>query len=91
MLNLYYEVINFMSCLNDIAPGETACVISQSTYGTLRRRLMEIGLIEGTQIACVGKSPCGDPRAYLIRGVIIALRNEDCRKIQVAQRGAIWG
>lgn len=78
-----------MSCLNDIALGESACVISQSTNGALRRRLMDIGLIEGTEVVCVGKSPCGDPRAYLIRGAIIALRDEDCKKIRVVRRGVL--
>lgn len=50
---------------------------------------MDIGLIEGTEVVCVGKSPCGDPRAYLIRGAIIALRDEDCKKIRVVRRGVL--
>ena len=61
-----------MYCLNDIAPGERARVVSQSTCGALRRRLLDMGLIAGTEVECVGKSPAGDPRAYLIRGAVIA-------------------
>ncbi len=79
-----------MYCLNDIAPGEKARVVSQSTIGGMRRRLLDIGLVEGTEVECVGKSPCGDPRAYLIRGAVIALRAEDCGKIAVDRGGAAW-
>ncbi|PWM58496.1 MAG: ferrous iron transport protein A [Oscillospiraceae bacterium] len=80
-----------MYCLNDIAPGERARVVSQSTCGALRRRLLDMGLIAGTEVECVGKSPAGDPRAYLIRGAVIALRDEDCRRICVERGGTVWG
>lgn len=80
-----------MYCLNDIALGERARVLSQRTSGGIRRRLLDMGLVEGTEIECVGKSPCGDPRAYLIRGAVIALRAEDCGKIAVKREDAVWG
>ena len=80
-----------MYCLNDIVPGEKARVLSQSTAGGLRRRLLDIGLVEGTEVECVGKSPGGDPRAYLIRGAVIALRASDCKKIVVDRENAAWG
>lgn len=88
---MYYEVTKIMYCLNDIAPGERARIVSQSTCGALRRRLLDMGLIEGTEVECVGKSPAGDPRAYLIRGAVIALRAEDCSRIAVERGGAVWG
>ena len=80
-----------MYCLNDIALGERARVLSQRTSGGIRRRLLDMGLVEGTEVECVGKSPCGDPRAYLIRGAVIALRAEDCDKIAVKREGDVWG
>jgi Fe2+ transport system protein A len=49
----------------------------------MRRRLLDIGLIENTCVECLGRSPCGDPAAYLIRGAVIALRSEDCRDILI--------
>ena len=80
-----------MYCLNDIALGERARVLSQRTSGGIRRRLLDMGLVEGTEVECVGKSPCGDPRAYLIRGAVIALRAEDCGRIAVKREDAVWG
>ena len=51
--------------------------------GSERRRMLDLGLVSGTEIEAVQKSPAGDPVAYLIRGAVIALRNEDAGKILV--------
>lgn len=67
--------------LNDIDVDETAVVKKLHIHGSMRRRLLDIGLIEGTRVQCVGKSPSGDPAAYLIRGAVIAIRSEDSREI----------
>ncbi|MGN1048240.1 MAG: ferrous iron transport protein A [Eubacteriales bacterium] len=71
-----------MNCsLYDIKPGEKAVVSSLSECGAMRRRLLDIGLVENTRVECVGTSPGGGLCAYLIRGAVIALRPEDSRKI----------
>ncbi len=67
--------------LCDMSTGAYAVVVSLETKGELRRRLMDIGLVEGTTVECVRKSPAGDPKAYLIRGAVIALRNEDAATV----------
>ncbi len=68
-------------CLGDISPGERAIISTLNTTGSMRRRFLDIGLVEGTEIECLGKSPGGDPSAYLIRGAVIAIRYEDCKGI----------
>lgn len=70
-----------LSCLNDLNPGESAVVDRLSTKGSMRRRLLDIGLIKDTNVECVGRSPGGDPTAFLIRGAVIAIRSEDCKSI----------
>ncbi|MBS6951913.1 MAG: ferrous iron transport protein A [Enterocloster asparagiformis] len=69
--------------LNDINPGEKATVKELVSTGSIRRRLLDIGLVENTEVECLGRSPAGDPCAYLIRGAVIAIRSEDCRNILV--------
>ena len=69
-----------MLCLNQLKPGEEAVVTSISGEN---RRLRDLGLIEGTKVKCVLKSPLGDPAAYKIRGAVIAIRREDAAEIQV--------
>lgn len=70
-------------CLNDIRPGQRARIKKLTAQGSIRRRLLDIGLVEDTEVECLGKSPMGDPCAYLIRGAVIAIRSEDCRDILI--------
>lgn len=72
-----------MLCLNNLEPGQKATVLRLLSEGSIRRRLLDIGMIENTQIECVGKSPLGDPAAYLIRGAVFAIRSQDCKNIIV--------
>lgn len=72
-------------CLNDIKPGQTSVVQSLRAHGSMRRRLLDIGLVEGTRVECVGVSPLGDPSAYLIRGAVIAIRAADCRDVLIGE------
>ncbi len=51
--------------------------------GLPRRRMLDLGLIPGTIIDVVRKSPLGDPVAYNIRGALIALRQEESEQILV--------
>ncbi len=73
-----------MKCLNHLAIGERAQVLSLSANGKERRRLLDLGLISGTVVEALQRSPSGDPVAYLIRGAVIALRGEDAEKILVS-------
>ncbi|MBE6770604.1 MAG: ferrous iron transport protein A [Ruminococcaceae bacterium] len=73
--------------LNQLKPGEKATVTGIETESALRRRLMDIGLVENTVVECVGKSPMGDPVAYLIRGAVIAIRSRDCSGISIRKSG----
>ncbi len=70
-------------CLNAVPEGKTVKVQELLTTGSMRRRLLDMGLIEGTRVSCLLKSPAGDPVAYLIRGAVIALRSEDSSQILV--------
>lgn len=72
-------------CLNEIRPGEIAVVKSLNAHGSMRRRLLDIGLVGGTEVECVGVSPMGDPSAYLIRGAVIAIRSVDSRNVIVQE------
>lgn len=74
-------------CLSNLKPGQKARVTSLCAKGAIRRRLLDIGLIEGTEVECLGVSPCGDPSAYLIRGAVIALRCDDSKDILVSING----
>lgn len=71
--------------LDRLKPGEKAVVKSLLAHGSMRRRLLDIGLVEGTRVECVGISPLGNPAAYLIRGAVIAIRSADSRDVIVEE------
>lgn len=69
--------------LNLIPIGSTARVKELTAEGISRRRMLDLGLVAGTRVEALRKSPSGDPIAYEIRGAVIALRSEEACKILV--------
>ncbi len=63
--------------------GSSALVKELTVQGSIRRRLLDLGIIKDTTIESLRKSPKGDPIAFQIRGAIIALRSEESSKILV--------
>ena len=63
--------------------GESGYVTGLSAQPAMEQRLRDLGLVRGTRVTCVVKSPAGDPRAYLIRGALIALRRTDAAGIRL--------
>ena len=69
--------------LNEIAVGKRAIVKKINSNESIKRRLLDRCLTPGSKIDCVLSSPSGDPKAYLIKGALIAIRNEDSNMIIV--------
>ena len=67
--------------MSRLRPGQSGRVLKILTGKDMRRRLLEIGLIKGSRILCVGRSPLGGMGAYEIMGAVMALRDSDCEKI----------
>ena len=72
-----------ISKLSELEQGKRALVLNIDSSDSMRRRLQDLGLIKGTEVTCIKKSPLGDPIAFLIRGAVIALRCEDSSCIQI--------
>lgn len=71
--------------LNEAEIKSKVKVIDIKAEGELRRRFLDLGIIEGTDIEVLYRSPFGNPTAYLIRGAVIAIRKEDCEGIVVSK------
>lgn len=69
--------------LNQLPMGVRASVVSLNANGPARRRMLDLGVIGGTEIEPLYKSPSGNPVAYRIRGAVIALRSDVSDKILV--------
>lgn len=69
--------------LDLLTVGEKGIVKNIRNQGSIRRRLLDIGLVPGTEVECVLKSPPNDPKAYFIRGALIAIRKKDASEIEL--------
>lgn len=74
--------------LSELKAGTTSIIYSINSPEQMRRRLLDLGFSHGTTIKCLQYSPSGDPVAYLLRGTVIALRNEDACHILVREGGS---
>ncbi|MFR2534146.1 MAG: FeoA family protein [Clostridia bacterium] len=69
--------------LEKIPMGREAKIYKIKAHGEMKRRILDLGMIEGTKIKAILQSPLGDPTAYEVRGSMISLRKEDASQIQV--------
>ena len=71
--------------LSILQAGEKAMItgISQECKGEIRRRLLDLGFVPGTEISIDLTSPMGDPKAYSVRNTNIAIRNEQAKLILI--------
>lgn len=69
--------------LDNVELNHTAKVVSMNCNKSLKQRLNDLGLINGTLISPMLCSPLNNPRAYEFRRNIIAIRNEDAKNIIV--------
>lgn len=83
------EANSQLRALNQLSPGESAIIAALECRGGIRRRLLDIGFINGTRVECVGQSPHGDPKAFLVRGAVMAIRSEDSRHILIREEQEI--
>lgn len=70
--------------LSRLPIGRAARVTALKSEGPARRRLLDLGIVEGTLIQPLFQSPSGNPVAYRIRGAVIALRADASSGILVS-------
>jgi DtxR family Mn-dependent transcriptional regulator len=76
--------------LSSLKIGESGIVlgISKALRGQQRRRLMDLGVVPGTEIFAEMQSAGGDPMAYRIKGASIALRKAQASRIYlISEKG----
>jgi len=69
--------------LSRLQPGSRGKVARVSATGGLRRRLLEMGLVAGTEIAVDGVAPLGDPVEVTVKGYHLTLRRNEAEAIFV--------
>ena len=70
--------------LSDLKPGEGGKIVRITGPPSLRRRLLDMGLVKGAYIEVVRKAPLGDPMEFLVKGYNLSLRKEECDNVYVS-------
>lgn len=69
--------------LADVLPGQKVRIVRVIGDSPFRKRLMEMGVIRGTEVTKVKLAPLADPAEYVIKGCHLSLRREEAMDIIV--------
>lgn len=67
--------------LNNLRLNEEAYILESNIKN--KQNLINLGITKNSKIKYLYKSPFSNPKAYLIKNVIIALREEDTKQIKI--------
>lgn len=71
--------------LNELNPGEKGVVVRITGDSTLRRRLLDMGLVRGAIVEVIRRAPLGDPIELLVKGYNLSLRKREGEHVYVSQ------
>ena len=72
-----------MVTLADLSLGTPGRVLAVEGPRAFRRRLLEMGLVPGTEVTIVSVAPLGDPLQVQVRGGQWSIRRAEAAQIQV--------
>lgn len=72
-----------MMTLREAEVGSTVVVAKILGEGAVQRRIMDMGLVKGTQVYVRKVAPLGDPVEITVRGYELTLRKEDAALVEV--------
>lgn len=69
--------------LSEMREGQTGTVARVGGNGILRRRILEMGILRGTELYVEKYAPLKDPLELIVKGYHISLRVEEAAQIRV--------
>ena len=72
--------------LGELKPGESGRIIHVFS-NNLRKRIIDMGLTNGTVVKVKKLAPLGDPIEILVRGYFLTLRKSEARTIEIERIG----
>ena len=69
--------------LGDLKTGQSGIILKISVSGALKRRLMDMGVVPGTDVRVDKVAPLGDPIEIRIKSYALSLRLGEARQIEV--------
>ena len=75
---------NAIKHLTDLQNNETAVVSKVKGYGAFRKRITEMGFVQGTPVKTIKKAPLQDPVEYELMGYRVSLRKSEAAMIEIS-------
>ena len=75
-----------MKTLFDMQPGQKAVVKKVQGEGILRQRILDMGILRGTELEMIKKAPLGDPIEFKVKGYDLSLRQSEASLVEVEVR-----
>ncbi len=72
-----------MNSLNSMPIGKKFKVTEISKNTSIKKRLLDMGVVPGVTVEIIGKAPLGDPIEVLLRGYKLTLRKDEAANIFV--------
>ena len=72
-----------MKTLEDVEIGGRAVVVRLCGEGAVRRRILDMGLVKGTEVVVRKVAPIGDPIELTVRGYELSIRRDEAATIEV--------
>ena len=69
--------------LKDVQTNATVKVTKINNAGSIKRRIMDMGITRGVEITVRKVAPLGDPIEITVRGYELSIRKEDAESIEV--------
>ncbi|MEA3339734.1 MAG: FeoA family protein, partial [Chloroflexota bacterium] len=77
------EKTNSQIPLHELKTGQRGVVVRVSGKGPAKRRMMDMGLVPGSEVKVVRVAPLGDPIEFTVKGYNLSLRKSEASNIQV--------
>jgi ferrous iron transport protein A len=72
-----------IKAISDMKSLEKGRIVKVGGGGAIRRRLLDMGVVAGSEVEVTRVAPLGDPVEIKVRGYDLALRKEEAAGIQV--------
>jgi Fe2+ transport system protein FeoA len=69
--------------LSEMKENQTAIIVRVGGIGALRRRILEMGILKGSEIYVEKYAPLKDPIEVIVKGYHLSLRVEEAAQIMV--------
>lgn len=77
--------MNNVKTLRELMPGKKGLVTKVTGSGPIRRRLLEMGVVPGSEVEMERYAPLGDPLEIKLKGYHLSLRKDEADMVEIEE------